>query len=361
MSKQKVNISLPIIYKLLKEDKKKMLIYAFIFSVLGVIVALGTPKNYKASVMLAPEESGAGFSGSLTSLASMVGLNMNSSQTGDAIYPEIYPELMKSVKFNVDLLPIQIKTSKSIESMPYYTYMTKHQKTPILAYPLVWLAKLSEILSTDNTIASTDSTKYAFGINPFYLNKKQAKLLENISKKITCNVDKKTSVITITVSAQDPLVAALMADSVKNHLQLSITEYKTQKARENVAYMEGLFREAKNEYDTARKEYAQAVDSYKNLSRQTYQSMIDDLEAEKDLKYSIYQQVVEQLQLAKSILQEKTPAFTVIQNSSVPTRPSGRSKKAIVIIWCFLGICLRGSILVARNYKDFLTEDLSAK
>lgn len=357
MSKQKVNINLPTLFKLLKEDKKKMLIYASIFSILGIIVALGTPKTYKASVMLAPEESGGGFSGSLTSLASMVGLNMGGNQTGDAIYPEIYPELMKSVKFNVELLPIEIRTSKSAEVMPYYTYMTKYQKTPILAYPIVWLTKLSELFSKDNATTQLDSTQYAFGINPFYLNRKQAKLLENISEKIVCNVDKKTSIITITVSAQDPLVAALMADSVKNHLQLSITEYKTQKARENVIYMERLFQEAKNEYDRSRKDYAQAVDSYKNLSRQTYQSMIDDLEAEKDLKYAIYQQVVEQLQIAKSILQEKTPAFTVIQNSSVPSLPSGRSRKAIVLIWAFMGIFLRSSVLFVKKRDLFIAED----
>lgn len=353
----KTNINLPYAFKLLRKDRKKLLIYAFIFGIIGVIVALGTPKKYKASVMLAPEESGGGFTGSLSSLASMVGLNMNVNQTGDAIYPEIYPELMKSVRFNVELLPIKIKTSKSTDTIPYYTYMVLHQKRPILSYPILWMAKLNEMLVPDEAITTRDSVKHPFGVNPFYLNRKQAKLLENISNNIECDVDKKTSVITIKVSAQDPLVAAIMADSVKSHLQQAITEYKTQKAKNNVAYMETLFEETKAEYDTARVNYAKAVDSYKNLSRQTYQSKLDDLEAEKDLKYTIYQQVVEQLQLAKYTLQERTPAFTVIQNASVPTLPSGRSRKAIVLMWVFLGIFIRSSVILVKNRNLFMTEE----
>lgn len=360
MAKKEININIPLFFKLLKDDKKYVFVYILIFSILGIIVALGTPKTYKASVMLAPEETGSGFSGSLSSLASMVGLNMSINKTGDAIYPEIYPELMNSIKFNVELLPIEIRTSKSTETMPYYTYMAAHQKKPILSYPILWITKLNELITSDDAVVVNDSSKYQFGINPFYLNRKQAKLLEHISSNIKCNVDKKTNVITIEVTAQDPLVAAIMADSVKNHLQEAITEYKTQKAKNNVTYMQGLFEETKAEYDSARIKYAQEVDSYKNLSRQTYQSKLDDLEAEKDLKYTIYQQVVEQLQLAKYTLQEKTPAFTVIQNASVPSLPSGRSRKAIVLIWLFLGFFIRSSILLLKNWKLFMQEKTTA-
>ena len=356
MNKKNININVPLILRIIKGDKKNLIIYSIIFAVIGVIVALGTPKTYKASVMLAPEETGSGFSGSLSSLASMVGMNLRMNQTGDAIYPEIYPDLISSINFNVNLLPVIVRTSKSTEYMPYYTYMVKHQKTPILAYPQVLINKLSDLLSNEQPIINTTENKYPFGFNPFYLNIKQAKLLEAISKNIKCSVDKKTNVITITVSAQDPLVAAIMADSVKNHLQIAITDYRTKKAKENLIYTESLYSEAKADYDKARKEYAKAVDSYKNISMQTFQSKIDDLESEKELKYQIYQQVVEQLQIAKSILQEKTPAFTVLQNSTVPSLPSSRSRKATVAIWIILGIALRCTMLAWKNRERFITE-----
>lgn len=356
MAKKEININIPLFFKLLKDDKKYVFVYILIFSILGIIVALGTPKTYKASVMLAPEESGGGFSGSLSSLASMVGMNLHMNQTGDAIYPEIYPELISSTNFNVNLLPISVRTSKSAEYMPYYTYMTKYQKIPLLAYPKVLLTKISDMFASESTITALDNSEYPFGFNPFYLNIKQAKLLEAISKNIECSVDKKTNVISITITAQDPLIAAIMADSVKNHLQIAITDYRTKKAKENLIYMESLYSEAKSDYDNARRAYATAVDSYKNISMQVYQSKIDDLESEKELRYQIYQQVVEQLQIAKSILQEKTPAFTVLQNPTVPSLPSSRSRKATVAIWLILGVAIRCTMLAWKNREKFIVE-----
>lgn len=356
MKKNNINFNLPLILQIIKGDKKNLFIYSVIFAVIGVIVALGTPKTYKASVMLAPEETGSGFSGSLSSLASMVGMNLRMNQTGDAIYPEIYPDLISSINFNVNLLPISVRTSKSTEYMPYYTYVAKYQKIPLLAYPQILFTKISDMLSSEEIITTTDNSEHPFGFNPFYLTIKQAKLLEAISKNIECSVDKKTNVISITVTAQDPLVAAIMADSVKSHLQIAITDYRTKKAKENLIYMERLYSEAKSDYDNARRAYATAVDSYKNISMQVYQSKIDDLESEKELKYQIYQQVVEQLQIAKSILQEKTPAFTVLQNPTVPSLPSSRSRKATVAIWLILGVAIRCTMLAWKNREKFIVE-----
>jgi capsular polysaccharide biosynthesis protein len=65
-----------------------------------------------------------------------------------------------------------------------------------------------------------------------------------INKKMVCEVDKKTNVITITVTDQDPLIAATVADSVQIYLQRAITEYRTKKARVDLEYVDKLFAEA---------------------------------------------------------------------------------------------------------------------
>lgn len=64
---------------------------------------------------------------------------------------------------------------------------------------------------------------------PLWLTKDEDAIAKTILHNIKCLVDKKTNVITITVTDQDPLVAALMADSVKSHLQVAITDYRTKK------------------------------------------------------------------------------------------------------------------------------------
>ena len=60
---KQIKINLVSCIKILLADKRYILIYIFIAGILGLIVAFTTPKTYKSTVMLAPEESGAGFSG----------------------------------------------------------------------------------------------------------------------------------------------------------------------------------------------------------------------------------------------------------------------------------------------------------
>jgi uncharacterized protein involved in exopolysaccharide biosynthesis len=72
------------------------------------------------------------------------------------------------------------------------------------------------------------------------------------------------------------------------------------------------------------------------------------------LKYTIYQQVVEQLQLAKAKVQERTPAFTIVQEATVPIKHSSRPKVVSLIIWMFLGFMLRAGMLAWKNRKKFV-------
>ena len=343
-----ININAVDVIRLLLADKKKICIYSFVAGVIGVLLAFGTPKIYKSTVVLAPEESGNSFSGSISSLASMVGMNMKIGQTGDAIYPEIYPDLMGSTKFIVGLFPVKVTTQNTHDTYTYQEYIEKHQRLAIHEYPMAWIADLIEKLKSD------DNGGKGHKADPFCLTKKEDAVAKSIKAKIDCSVDKKTNVITIIVEDQDPLIAATLADSVQEHLQLAITDYRTKKARIDLEYMDKLFHEASQQYKKARLKYASFGDANSKVALQSVQSQLDELENEMQLKYNIYQQVVEQLQLAKAKVQERTPAFTIIENATVPIKHSSRSKVVTLIIWMILGFIVRCGMLFWHNRMQFI-------
>ncbi len=348
-----ININTIELLKTLKADRRKILIYSVVAGVIGVILAFGTPKVYKSEVVLAPEESGNGFSGSISSLASMVGMNMRMGQTGDALYPEIYPELMNSTEFVVSLLPVKVKKNKTGEEYTYQEYLQKHQKIAFYDYPKALLMNWIKSLNSDEK-----PTGAAHKVNPFRLTKKEFEVVKNIQGKINCTVDKKTNVITIVVEDQDPLIAATVAEAVQKQLQKAITEYRTKKARVDLEYMKLLYGEAHDQYVKARQRYASFSDANTDAILQSVRSKMDDLENEMQLKYNIYQQVVEQLQLAKAKVQERTPAFTTIQGASVPIKHSSRPKIVSLIIWMILGFFVRTGYLMWRNRKSIIIFNL---
>ena len=346
--KKIIDISLIEVFKILKTDFRKVCIYSCTAGIIGVILAFATPKIYKSTVILAPEESGSSFSGSLSSLASMVGMNMKIGQTGDALYPEIYPDLMGSTGFVVGMFPVTVTRSKTGETYTYFDYLDKHQKKAFYEYPQDWLKSVKDLFSSEEQQPSDHK------VNPKHLTKKEYDVAKNIMCRIDCSLDKKTNVITIVVEDQDPLIAATVADSVQMHLQRTITDYRTKKARNDMEYMQKLFDEAHMEYAKARQKYAAFGDSYQNLKMQSYVLKGDELENEMQLKYTIYQQVVEQLQLAKAKVQERTPAFTIVQEATVPVKHSSRPKIVTLIIWMILGFLLRSGILLWRNRRSFI-------
>ena len=353
--KKKIAFDVFAFFKAIKHDKKKMLLFCGIAAILGVAVALDTPKEYTAGVMLAPESTeSSGLSSNISSLASMVGMKLNFGGGEDAIYPEIYPDLMESTNFKTSLFPIEVETIDKKVKTTYYDYLDKHQHTSWYQYPALWITKLLRVF-VSNPVPDVQTGKDGkMHVDPFRLSKRQDEIAYSIGKKVRCSVDKKTSAISIEVTDCDPLIAATMADSVKERLQAFITDYRTNKARHDLAYIEKLYDEAHQQYVQARQQYAAYSDANQELVLESYKSKQEDLENEMQLKYNVYTQMAEQLQLSSAKVQERTPAFTVIQSASVPIKHSSKSKASRVLTFVFFGFILRLAILTWKRRRDIV-------
>lgn len=330
----KENKEIDIIAAILKvlREWKLLLKVCFVAGIIGVIVALNTQREYTTTVLMAPEVSNASSSlGSLGSMGAMLGLNFSSMMTSDAIYPEIYPDVLATTDFIVALFGVPVTPLESEKSFPYYKHLLVSDKTPFWNYPKVWLAKFIEWVKNDKTNVLGAEP------NPFRLTKKESKMVEWIASNISAVVDKKTSVITLSVTDVDPQVSALMADTVMQRLQNYITFYRTNKARHDLEYIKELYEQAQAEYIIAQKKYVQALDANRNVILESVNSHLRNLENEMDLKLSVYTETAQQLQMAKAKVQEQTPAFTVLQSASIPVRPSSTPKMVIALAFVVLG------------------------
>lgn len=322
---------LGIIKKVLKEGRL-LLSFILIFAVIGVIVALNKQKIYTTTVILAPEISGGGsLPESLSSIASMVGVNLGNSGGGvDAIYPQIYPDVLTSSDFIINLFDIQVKQEKDSLYKTYYDHIINDAKIPFWAYPSIWISELFK----DKDAEQDNNAR----INNFKLTKKQNDILNFVRSNISCIVDKNTNVISISVNDFDPVVSATMADTIQKQLQQYITMYRTKKARNDVEYAQKLYDEARQQYVKARQAYGSYADANEDLLLESYKTKRDDLENEMQLRYNIYNQIAQQLQLAKAKVQEQTPVFSIIQGATVPLKASSMPRSFLVIIYMFVGV-----------------------
>ncbi len=136
---------------------------------------------------------------------------------------------------------------------------------------------------------------------------------------------------------QDPMVAALLCDSVAERLKKYVTDYRTNKAREDLLYAEKLNEEAKREYVNAQQRYASYMDKNQGIVLRSARVEQEQLQNESQLAFNLYNQTAQQLQAAKAKVQEITPVYTVVQPATVSLRPSKPSKVMILAGFIFLG------------------------
>lgn len=324
--KETEKIDLLAIFKEIMTGKKlfyKVLPITFIAS---IIIILGYPRYYSTDIKLAPELNNSSSNmGTLSSIASSFGFDLNDMQTSDAITPLLYPNLMEDNKFICGLFDIKVKSIDGKINTTYHDYLQKQQKPVFWLIPIGWIKKL---------FANNDAKSEGV-INPYFLNRTEHSIADNIRNNVSIKIDKKTAIITISAEAQDPMICKTIADSIRDRLQEFIIDYRTSKARNDYEYYKQLAENAKHDYERSRKIYASFSDASTNIALKSIELKMEDMENDLQLKYNTYTTLNTQLQSAKAKVQERTPAFTVIKGAEVPVKPSG-PKRMIFVISCVL-------------------------
>lgn len=332
---------------LLWSKRKRIIINCFIGGVLSIIVAYSIPKEYTSTVVLAPEtSSGSGASGSLGALASMAGVNIGGlSGDEDALYPELYPQIISSTPFLCDLMSLMVETKDGDLSTTLYDYLTEHQKK-------TWWSKI--IKAPIKIIKSMVGTEIVDTIMPtnesgMYMTRKQYLTLVSLNEKISVIVDRGNFVITLNVTMQDPKVAAYVASVVSDKLQEYIGTYRSAKARKDLAYTEMLYKEAQEKYYAAQQAYAKYVDQHQGVVKMQYQIEQNRLSNEQDLAFNVYNQIAQQLEMARAKVSESTPVCVVMQPAIMPIKASAPKKMMIGLLYVFLAFFGTVSWIVVKD------------
>lgn len=316
--------------KILKQLWKHKMLYVKILPIVLIgtyLLTLCVPRYYTCTLELAPESQGGSASSSISSLASSFGLGGLSKlgQGEDAISPLLYPDLVGSPNFIVTMFSVKVKTKDGKVNTTYYDYMDKHQKVAV--WDKYIFGPIKNLFKPDEGAGTAMSTKQTIR----NLNKHQQDIVANIQSKIKCSVDKKTEAINITVTDQDPLVCAIVGDSVLARIQSFLIDYRTKKARNDYAYYKSLRDEAKAKYERMRQYYAAASDANTDVTLRSVSLRIDEMENEMQLLYNAYSALATQTQAAQGKIQENTPAFTPISTALVPMKPAGPKRTLIAL------------------------------
>ena len=339
--------------------KKLLLKVAGIAAIVGVIIAISIPKEYTASVTFSPE-SGKSSGNNLSGMAAMLGIG-NISMGGDAnaLNISMTSDIVTSTPFILELFNTRVKTLDGKQDTTIIAYLATENKPwwiSIISLPSKAIGGVMSLFS------SNDGKVEEKPIDAFQLTPQQMGQVGILKSIILAESDKKTGMTKLSVTLQDPLVAAIMVDTVLVKLQKYITKYKTSKAQENYDELKLFYEQSKEDYHKAQEEYAKYSDANKNVILQSVRIEQERLQNEQNLAYQIYNQYATQLQLARTKLQEEKPAFAILEPASVPLLPSSTSRKIILLGIIFLAVAGASAwILFGQDLWKNLKEGLAEK
>ncbi|RHD50588.1 chain-length determining protein [Phocaeicola plebeius] len=339
--------------------RKKLYKAAAVGVVLGILIALGTPKQYTVSITLSPEMgSGKSGSGLASMAASFLGGSIG-SDSPDALNATLAPDIVASTPFLMELFDARVVSQDKQIDTTFTAYLDE-QKSSWMGYVLK--APGMAISGIKSLFSDKEEKTATIQKGAIELNEKDAAKLGSLRQAITVEADKKTAITTLSVTLQDPKVTATMADSVVSKLQQYITAYRTRKAKEDCQYLEKLYKERQQEYYDAQQRYARYVDANSNVVFQSTLAERERLQNDMNLAYQVYSQVAQQLQVARAKVQEEKPVFAVVEPAVVPLNPSGTSRKVIVLGFLFLAVAFTGAWeLLGKKYWQLLKEGLKQK
>ena len=319
----------------------------------GIIIGFSLPRTYQVDVNLSPE-SGVSATGGLSGIASMFGLGSASARFGeDALTFNMFPEIVKTNPFALEMLQIPIQTQKG-DSIILYDYLDTEKKSwwgYAMGAPGMLIGGIKSLFKEEQK----DSVKV---IDPFRLTPEQNGRIGMLKQILEVETDKKSNMTKITVSLQDPLAAAIVADSAVHKLQEYITDYRTRKAKQDYDFQLSLCEQYKKEYFEAQQEYAKFADANRNVILQTVTSEKERLQKNLTLAEQIYSQSMGQLQVLRGKVQEAQPVFAVVEPATVPLVPASPKKMLIIIAFAFLAFVFESAwILFGKDiYHDFKNE-----
>lgn len=355
LSEDELEIDLMEYVRKLWNARILLLKVAGVAAVVGLVIAISIPKKYTAEVILSPETTKTGNS-RMASMASMLGLgNMGAANEANALNFSMASDIVASTPFLLELINTPVKTLDEEMDTTLVAYLGT-QSVPwwntLMSLPRMAIGGVMSLFSSKDEVIEEKP------IDPFHLTMQQRGQV-NAVKGIINVESEKSGMTKLSVTVQDPLVAATMVDTVLVKLQKYITKYKTSKAEEDLKYWEQLYSERQKEYYKAQEDYAKYSDANKNIVLQSVRIEQERLQNEQALAFQVFSQVAAQLQMSRAKLQEEKPAFAILEPASVPLLPTGTSKKIIVLGLAFLAVAVTSAwILFGKDLWVSLKEGL---
>jgi len=319
-------------------EKKLIFKCSIIAAVFGVVFALFQPNQYKSSTTFIPQLSSDVKTGSssISGLASLAGINLGGMEGSSEFPPTLYPQVVESVPFRLDLLSSYIEVNNTELTLREYFLDYKNSFNFLETVKKFTIGLPSLILGlfkADENYVSDSSSIYS-------LTEEDEKLFQKLSDVFLLSINDKEGFITMSFTDENKKVSAQVTQTAETLLQEKIIEFKVKSSKELLDFTSNQYNEKKIAFEKLQDDRAVFVDNNINISSSLFQNKLSRIESELSIAQTVVQQLASQVEQAKLQVNKDTPVFTTIKPVTVPFERSAPKRSLIVLVFSFLGLVI---------------------
>jgi LPS O-antigen subunit length determinant protein (WzzB/FepE family) len=346
-------IDLIALLKNLWVARKIILKITLAFTSLGLFVAVFSKNEFTAATTFVPLAQGTSIGGgSLGSLASLAGINIGGGASSEEISPELYPQIVSSIPFQLELLNTPLTIEGQAGPVSYRAYYENIYRPGLLSNIKKYTVGLPGVLialvrsAPENPEAPAGAKESQL----IAISEKKYKLIERLESQISLAVNAKEGFISISVTLPEAIASAQLALKAQQLLQDYALQFKTQKSIEQLRYIEERYAEKQKAFNAIKISLARFQDQNTGINTALGRTKLLQLQGEYDLAFTVYSELAKQLETQLLQVKKDTPLFTVLKPVSIPNEKSAPKKALIVVVYLFLGFVLSIGFVLGRKY-----------
>jgi len=341
------------------EERKT--IYKFVAGgvILGLLIFLLTPNEYKAAATLMPEyatEAGGGSASQLLQqYGGLLGLSGGGSyaSNSNAIRVELYPNIAQSLPFQLALLEEKVTSTEYDTTVTVYKYFSEVYRPSALSYVMQYTIGLPFLLK--NALIPKDTASAGPILEDttiVNITEEQIEVIENMRGRVTVNIDEESGIVTVSSKMPESLMAAKLGNRAIELLTGYLKEYRTEKVRTDLVFVEEQLQKARERFQQAQLALAEFDDSNQGNLTARARTERQQLQSQYDLAFNLYNSLSQQYEQAKLKVQEQTPVFKTLQPVQVPVDDETSGALILIVSVMLAGMLSLGWIFVKKMILD---------
>lgn len=358
------DIDFPGLVKVLWKERRLVYLSVAAFLILGVFIAFGSSEEYTSKVRLLPElKQAPRIGGSLGGLARQFGVMGSTDFSADGIPPDLYPDIARNLVLMTRLLDYEVTVENLGRRLTIYDYFTGYKSAAAVDYVRAWTVHLPFTVrylirqrrgdGSRSTPVFTDASDLQKWERILTLSPSQWEVVQELQDRISVDMVLENGVVTISATMPEARMSADVADQVVQFLIDYITDYRTEKARRDLAFITERYLEIQGRFEQAQKKLARFRDENRGQLTEMSRIRQDRLQADFDHTFRLYTNVADRLEEARIKLQEDAPVVNILEPAAVPDRRSSPKRAKILMINIFAGFVFAfGIIFGKRLYRE---------